>query len=42
MVETFISRIDISDAKRITVKMNYTDEIELLSQIVRERGMESV
>lgn len=42
MVDTFISRIEITDAKRITVKMNCTDEIERLSQILKERGIERV
>lgn len=42
MVEAFINRIEITDTKRITVKMNCTDVIEHLSQILKERGIERV
>lgn len=42
MVEAFISRVEISDAKHITIKLNCRDELLNVSQIARERGVEGI
>ena len=40
MVNAFISRIEISDARRIVVKLNCKDEIQRMIGILKERGVD--